>query len=547
MAPWEKKCVAVRHYRRRPCPTVIIQHMHWTRTRTINDCDSPSNSSGGLKDTPGVHVTTRMADLLEGYKDVFEGLGDLPGEYHIVTDDSVPPVVHPPRRVPVALRNQIKEKLDEMVASGILAPITEPTEWASSMLVIVKPNKLRICLDPRDLNKAIRREHYQMATVEEVSTRLSQAKKFTVVDAKDGFWQKRLDTDSSYKTTFNTPFGHYRWKRMPFGIYSAPEVWQRTMHEFVEDLEGVEVIADDFLIAGFGSTDRKVNQSLERNERAFLEKCRLWNLKLNHAKVKRHQTSVKFMGHLFTSQGLMPDPEKIQAILQMPEPDDLTALKRFLGMVTYLAKFMPHLSQMTEPLRRLEDKNVEFQWLEQHSIAMNTIKKFLTEAPVLRYYDVSKPVTVQCDASQSGLGAVLLQEGQPVCYASRALTDTESQYAQIEKEMLAITWACDNFDQYLYGRDTVTVESDHEPLKSVFKKEIHKSPKRRQRMRLALQKYSLEVQKKKGPLMYIADALSRAYLKTTDGAQTEFCEILALKMVNHEECIQVEPLKRDEF
>ena len=447
---------------------------------TINYCDSPSNSSGGLKDTPGVHVTTGMADFLEGYKDVFEGLGDLPGEYHIVTDDSVPTVVHPPRRVPIALRNQIKEKLDEMVASGILAPVTEPTEWVSSMLVIVKLNKLRICLDPRELNKAIRREHYQMPTVEEVSTRLSQAQKFTVVDAKDGFWQKLLDTDSSYKTTFNTPFGRYRWKRMPFGILSTPEVWQRTMHEFVEDLEGVEVIADDFLIAGFGNTDREVNQSLERNERAFLDKCRLWNLTLNRAKVKRHQTSVKFMGHLLTSQGLMADPEKIQAILQMPEPDNLTALKRFLGMVTYLAKFMPHLSQMTEPLRRLEDKNVEFQWLEQHSIAMNTIKKFLTEAPVLRYYDVSKPVTVQCDASQSGLGAVLLQEGQPVCYASRALTDTESRYAQIEKEMLAITWACDKFDQYLYGRDTVTVETDHEPLKSVFKKEIHKSPKRLQ-------------------------------------------------------------------
>ena len=127
---------------------------------TINDCDSPSDSSGGLKDTPGVHVTTGMTDLLEGYKDVFEGLGDLPGEYHIVTDDSVPPTVHPPRRVPVALQNQIKEKLDEMVASGILAPATEPTEWVSSMLVIVKPNKLHICLDPHDLNKAIRHEHY---------------------------------------------------------------------------------------------------------------------------------------------------------------------------------------------------------------------------------------------------------------------------------------------------------------------------------------------------------------------------------------------------
>ena len=98
----------------------------------------------------------------------------------------------------------------------------------------------------------------------------------------------------------------------------------------------------------------------------------------------------------------------------MPEPEDVTALKQFLGMVTYLAKFMPHLSEMTEPLRCLEDQNVEFQWLDQHSIAMNTIKKFLTEAPVLHYYDVSKPVTVQCNASQSGLGAVLQQDGQPV-------------------------------------------------------------------------------------------------------------------------------------
>ena len=112
---------------------------------------------------------------------------------------------------------------------------------------------------------------------------------------------------------------------------------------------------------------------------------------------------------------------------------------------------------MTLPLRRLEDRDMEFQWLPQHSLAMNTIKKFLTEAPVLRYYDVSKPISVQCDASQSGLGAVLLQEGQPVCYASRALTDTESRYAQIEKKTLAITWSCDKFDQYLYGRDVVNI------------------------------------------------------------------------------------------
>ena len=143
-----------------------------------------------------------------------------------------------------------------MLATGVLAPVTEPTEWISNMLLIVKPNKLHIYLDPRYLNKAIRQKHCQVLTVEEVVTCFSQAKTFTVVDAKDGFWQKRLDTESTYKTTF------------------------------VQDLE---VIADNFLITGFGSTDHDVTQSLERNEHAFPKKCHMWNLKLNCANVKRHQ------------------------------------------------------------------------------------------------------------------------------------------------------------------------------------------------------------------------------------------------------------------
>ena len=177
-------------------------------------------------------------------------------------------------------------------------------------------------------------------------------------------------------------------------------IWQCTMHNFVEDLEGVEVITDGFLIAGFGTTEEEVVRSLTWNERAFLEKCREWQLKLNRSKVKHQPTSVRFMGHLLTSEGLKADPDKVRAILDMPEPEHLTALKRFMGMVTYLLKFMPHLSNMTTPLRRLEDRNTEFQWASQHTTAMNTVKKFLVEAPVLRYYNVRKPVTVQCDASQ---------------------------------------------------------------------------------------------------------------------------------------------------
>lgn len=415
------------------------------------------------------------------------------------------------------------------------------------MLVVTKPNKIRICLDPRDLNEAIKREHYQMPTIEEITTRLTKAKKFTVVDAKDGFWQKKLDLKSSYKTTFNTPFGRYRWLRMPFGISSAPEVWQRTMHELVEGLPGVEVIADDFVIAGFGETNEEVDKSLTQNERFFFNKCREWNLKLNKDKVKHSQTAVQFMGHVLTPEGLQADPAKIEALLAMPEPEDLSALKRFLGMVNYLVKFMPHLSDMTEPLRRLDSKDVEWQWLEQHSVAFNTVKKYLTESPVLRYYDVQEEVTIQCDASETGMGAVLMQNGQPVCYASRALTDTERRYAQIEKELLAIVWSCKKFDQYIYGRNIVHIESDHEPLQAVFKKSIHQSPKRLQRMRMALQNYSLDIQYKKGHLMFITDTLSRAYRKTTDFAQHDNSEVRALEAIHHEAGVSIAPKRLQEL
>ena len=187
---------------------------------------------------------------------------------------------------------------------------------------------------------------------------------------------------------------------MPLGISSAPEVWQRTMHEFIEGLQGVEVVSD-----GFGDT-KEAYKSLEQNERSFFTRCREWNLKPDHHKVKRAQTKVRFMGHQLTPEGLKPDPAKVEAITAMPEPDNVTAHKRFLGVVNYFSKVMPHLSEMTEPLRRLEDKDAEWQWLKQHSIAFNTVTKYLTEPQVLKYY-VNEEVKIQCDASETGLAAVL--------------------------------------------------------------------------------------------------------------------------------------------
>jgi hypothetical protein len=157
------------------------------------------------------------------------------------------------------------------------------------------------------------------------------------------------------------------------------------------------------------------------------------------------------MGHFLTSEGLKPYPAKVEAILEMPSPTDVKGVKLFLGMVNYLAKFLPLLSDITQPLRKLEDKDVERCWLEQHEKAFKAVKDYLAKAPVLAYYDVTKEVTLQCDASETGLGAVLLQEDQPIAYASRALTETETRCAQIEKELLAIVWATNKFDQCILG------------------------------------------------------------------------------------------------
>ena len=188
-----------------------------------------------------VRVLTAGCDtLLQEFNDVFEGLGKLEGQYTIVTDPSVKPVVLPPRRLPVTLIDQVQEKLDNMVKDDIIAKVDQPTDWVSSMLAVRKPTMgldgkadIRICLDRKDLNSAIKREHFPVPTIEEVATRLNGAKIFSVFDASNGFWQVELDQASSLFTTFNTPFGRYCWKRMPFGINSAPEVWQRKMQEHV--------------------------------------------------------------------------------------------------------------------------------------------------------------------------------------------------------------------------------------------------------------------------------------------------------------------------
>ena len=240
----------------------------------ILDCDTIHMVAENATSEVSIEAKEALNDyVLKHYDDVFDSLGQIPGEYETQTNPDVPPSVQPPCKIPIALQQTVKTELESMVHDKVIAPVTEHTKWVSSMVVVQKKSKtVLVCLDPRNLNQAIMHSHYPLPTIKEVATRLTNAKLFTVLDAKSGFCQVKLDELSSYLTTFNTLFGWYRWKRMHFGISSAPEVWQQSMHQLIEGLIGIEIIADDFLMCGFGESTEQALASHDKNLQ-FLRVC----------------------------------------------------------------------------------------------------------------------------------------------------------------------------------------------------------------------------------------------------------------------------------
>ena len=271
-------------------------------------------------------------------------------------------------------------------------------------------------------------------------------------DVKNGFWHIVVDEESSRLLTFATPFGCYRWTRMPFGISPAPEIFQSCLEQQLVGLEGVTNIHDDILVIGEGDTVAKAIETHDQRVHKLLEHCVERNIVLNTGeKFSLRKSELPYVGHVFTDLGLKANPNKVEAIQQFPTPVDLPGLRRFLGMANYLSKFVPALSKMVEPLRRLTQKDTPWMWSDDCDKAVQDVRSAITNAAILKYFDPEGQCKVQCDASLNGLGAVVLQNFQPVAFASRSLTLAEKNYAQIEKELLAIVFALRRFDQYVYG------------------------------------------------------------------------------------------------
>ena len=318
---------------------------------------------------------------------------------------------------------------------------------------------------------------------------------------------------------------------MPFGLRMSQDVFQFKIDETYRNCPGSVGIADDITVHGRDEPDH------DAHLHHVMERTRKAGIRLNREKCVIKTTECKFFGMLYTSNGLKPDPDKVAAIQNIDQPKEKKELHTFLGFVNYLAPFIPNISSYTVHLRELLKADVEFSWSPSHTRAFEMIKSMISTETTLAYYDRNKPVVLQVDASQRGLGAALIQDGRPIAFASKSLTPAESRYANIERELLAVVYGCEKFHTYLYGRSFV-VESDHRPLEQIHKKNLAMAPPRLQRMLLRLQVYDCSIVYKPSKEMVIADTLSR--LSSQDKE-----EIPGMKINSHH-LVEITPIKLNE-
>lgn len=410
---------------------------------------------------------TKEETLLRGFPECFKGVGKLKGfQAKLHVDTSVKPVAQKLIPPPYGLRDKIEQKLKELVDCDIIEPAEGPTPWVSPVVVVPKPSgDIRLCVDMRKANEAIVRERHPIPTVDGILCQLNGSKVLRKLDLKWRFHQIELEQQSIVITTFITHKGLYWYKRLMFGISSAPELHQHTIQQVLAGCEGAYSIHDGIIIHS-----RTVEE--HDNRLQTIECIRDKGLTLNPEKCVFRMPQLTFMGYLLSKKCIGPTESCVEAVVRAKEPTNVEDVRSFLGIVNFSARFIPNLASITEPLRQLTRKDVPFKWGKELKAAFETLKSNLGRAETLAYFDRNAEVTkLITDASPVSLGAVLtqVQEGQErvIAYASRALTGVERRYSQTEREVLGLVWGCERFHMYLNGIE-FTLLTDHKTLETIY-------------------------------------------------------------------------------